>query len=94
MGKLRMVVLDILKPHKPDIIDFGSAIEKEKTVKCLNLSVYAVDEKTESLKISLEGDNINLRRLKKVIEENGAVIHSIDKAIIGEKKIIQLPEFK
>lgn len=94
MEKLRTVVLDVLKPHKPDIIDFGSAIEKEKTVKCLNLLVYAVDEKTESVKISLEGDNINLKSVKKVIEENGAVIHSIDRAVIGEKKIIQLPEFK
>lgn len=93
-NKLRIVVLDILKPHKPDIIEFGQAIENEKSVKCLNLTVYAVDEKTESIKLALEGNSLNIKNIKKLIEDRGAVIHSVDKAVIGEKKIICCPDLK
>jgi hypothetical protein len=91
-NKVKIVVLDVLKPHKPDIIDFGIAIENEKSVKCLNLNVYAVDEKTESIKIILEGNSLNIKSIKKKIEDMGAVIHSVDKAVIGEKKIIDCPK--
>ena len=93
-NKLRVIVLDILKPHKPDIIEFGIMLEKEKSVKCLNLSVYAVDEKTESVKVALEGESLNLKNIKKLIDDAGAVIHSTDKAIIGKGKTIQAPDLK
>ncbi|MBW3002244.1 DUF211 domain-containing protein [Candidatus Woesearchaeota archaeon] len=93
-NKLRIIVLDILKPHKPDIIDFGIAVEKINGVNCLNLSVYAVDEKTESIKVALEGKSLDMKKIKKLIEDFGAVIHSIDKAVIGESKIINVPDLK
>ena len=93
-NKLKVIVLDILKPHRPDIIEFGMMLEKEKSVKCLNMSVYAVDEKTESVKVAMEGKSINLKSIRKIVEDAGAVIHSTDKAIIGQGKIIQVPELK
>jgi hypothetical protein len=93
-SKLRIIVLDILKPHKPDIIDFGVAVEKINGVKCLNLTVYAVDEKTESIKVALEGKSLDMKKIKKTIDDLGAVIHSVDKAVIGESKIINLPDLK
>jgi len=93
-NKLRMIVLDVLKPHKPDIIEFGIAVEKISGITCLNLTVYAVDEKTESIKMALEGKSLDMNKIKKTIEDFGAVIHSVDKAVIGESKIIQLPDLK
>ena len=93
-NKLKIIVLDILKPHKPDIIEFGVAVEKINGVKCLNLSVYAIDEKTESIKVALEGKSLDMKKIKKAIEDMGAVVHSIDKAVIGESKIINLPDMK
>jgi len=92
--KIKIVVLDILKPHKPDIIEFGRLVEKSKGVKCVNMSVYAVDEKTESVKLAIEGPDLDFKRIKKTVEEHGAVIHSIDKAVIGENRIIHVPDLK
>jgi hypothetical protein len=90
--KIKVIVLDILKPHKPDIIEFGLLIEKGKDVKCVNMSVYAVDEKTESVKLAIEGSDLDFKRIKKTVEDHGAVIHSIDKAVIGDSKIISVPD--
>ncbi|MEM2918660.1 MAG: DUF211 domain-containing protein [Candidatus Altiarchaeota archaeon] len=89
---VRLLVLDVLKPHQPNILEFGKLICREPTIENANLSVYAVDEKTESVKIILEGENMNFSRVKELIENNGGVIHSMDKVILGKKKqFIEVP---
>lgn len=91
---VRIINLDILKPHKPDIIEFGKAIEKEKSVEAVNLSVYAIDEKTESVKLIVEGKNLNFDNIRRIIEDFGAVVHSIDKVVISRREIIEFPGVK
>jgi len=88
---LRVVVLDILKPHEPDILRFGKSILKERSVETLNISVSEIDKETESVKLVLSGKNINFEKVKNKIESMGAVIHSIDKAVLGEEEIIEEP---
>ncbi len=88
---VRVVVLDVLKPHKPDILELGRSIADKAGVIDVNISVYAVDEKTESTKLTVAGKDIDFEKVKKVIEDDGAVIHSIDKVVIGNKDIIPTP---
>ncbi|MFH1403063.1 MAG: DUF211 domain-containing protein [Candidatus Altiarchaeota archaeon] len=82
---VRLLVLDVLKPHKPNIVDFGKKLCREHKVDNAIISVYAVDEKTESLKMTIEGENIDFDRIKDLIEENGGAVHSIDKVMVGNK---------
>lgn len=91
MIPVKILVLDVLKPHKPNILEFGKTICNEKSVEDANISVYAVDERTESLKVILEGKDIDFNRVKELIEEHGAVVHSMDKVVLGKKKIIDIP---
>lgn len=88
---VKILVLDILKPHKPNILEFGRIICSEKSIEDANISVYAVDEKTESLKVVLEGKDIDFDRVKELIEDHGAVIHSMDKVVLGRKRVIEVP---
>jgi hypothetical protein len=89
---LRVIVLDILKAHKPTILELGKAICNHATVTSANISVYAIDEKTESVKVILEGKDIRYDEVKEIIENFGAAVHSIDKAVIGRKEVIEVPE--
>lgn len=88
---VKILVLDVLKPHKPNILEFGRIICSEKSIEDANISVYAVDEKTESLKMVLEGKDLNYERIKELIEDCGAVIHSMDRVVFGRKKVIEIP---
>lgn len=88
---VKILVLDILKPHKPNILEFGRNICEEKSVENANISVYAVDEKTESIKVVLEGADIDFEKIAELIERQGGVIHSMDKAVLGKKKVIEVP---
>lgn len=95
MIPVKILVLDVLKPHKPNILELGKIICSEKSVDSANISVYAVDEKTESLKIVLEGNDLDFERVRKLFENHGAVVHSMDKVILGRKalsEVYRVPE--
>lgn len=85
-------MLDILKPHKPDILEFGRGILEEESVKGLNISVFEVDKETESVKLVLNGEDIDFEGVREKIESLAGVVHSIDKAILGKEEVIKEPE--
>lgn len=82
---IKLLVLDVLKPHKPNIVEFGSEMSRANGIENMEISVYTVDEKTESVKVVLAGKSLDFEVIKKTIEDFGAVIHSVDKVCIGKK---------
>ncbi|MDY0387458.1 MAG: DUF211 domain-containing protein [Methanolobus sp.] len=53
----------------------------------VNLSLYEVDQQTETVKITVEGENLVYEDLKQSIENLGAVIHSIDEIAAGKRLV-------
>jgi len=53
------------------------------TVSGLNITLKEVDQNTESITITLEGDNLRYDEIKEMLEQAGAVIHSIDQVVAG-----------
>ena len=88
---VKILVLDVLKPHKPNILEFGKMVCSEKSAEYANISVYAVDEKTESVKMVLEGKDIDYERIRTLIEGHGGVIHSMDKVVLSRKPLSEIP---
>ena len=83
MGNVRLLVLDVLKPHEPSILKISSVLSDLKGIDGVDISVYEIDSKVENVKITLQGQNLNFTKIKDLIEENGATIHSIDKVSSG-----------
>lgn len=82
---IRRLVLDILKPLEPSIIDMAKAIGRIRGVVGVNLTVYEIDRKTETIKATIEGNKIDFKLLQKVVEDMGGVIHSVDEVVVGRK---------
>lgn len=78
MTKTRRLVLDVLKLHQPDALDFSSALAALGADYRVKLTVTEVDKKTESTIVTIEGADINFENIKKAIEKMGASVHSID----------------
>ena len=53
----------------------------------VNISLEEVDAETDSVKITIEGNDINYNQVQKEISECGAVIHSIDGVSAGLKLV-------
>ena len=87
MTGIKRLVLDVLKPHRPSILELAKSISKLPHVTGVNLSIQEVDTDTETIKITVEGNDINFEELEGVIEDMGAVIHSIDEVAAGTKLV-------
>lgn len=82
---IRRIVLDVLKPHSPRLTDLALMISQDERVSGLNISLKEVDQNTESITITLEGDDLKFDTIKEVLEQAGAVIHSIDQVVAGRR---------
>ncbi|MCM2325921.1 MAG: DUF211 domain-containing protein [Candidatus Woesearchaeota archaeon] len=83
MGKIRILVLDVLKPHEPSILNIAQSLSDLEGIEGADIDVYEIDSKVENVKITLQGKDIPFGIVKKNIEDFGAIIHSIDKVSCG-----------
>ncbi len=83
--RVNKLVLDVLKPNEPSIIDLGKSFYKNKNIDCVSINVLEVDKKTENVKVVIEGKDLNFNKIKDIIENQGSVIHSIDGIIVENK---------
>lgn len=78
MTAIKRIVLDVLKPHHPNALDLAQAIAALAPDYCVRLTVTAVDEKTESAQVTVEGGAIDFDIIKDAITAMGGSVHSID----------------
>jgi hypothetical protein len=83
MGHVRRLVLDVLKPHDPSILDLAQLLSELAGVEAVNISIYEIDRKVENAKITLEGTDIHYDEVRQVIVDNGGAIHSLDEVVAG-----------
>ena len=78
MIKVTRIVLDVLKPHKPNGLEFAALLAQRCNDCVIDLDVNAVDEKTESVVLVIEGASLDYETILAAIQEIGGSVHSID----------------
>ena len=84
MGGLRRIVLDVDIPSSVSTVELANRLGRVSGVKAVNVTVTDTDVEVLGLVIVIEGDNINYDDVKRVIEDLGGAIRSIDQVIVGE----------
>lgn len=87
MAQVKRLVLDILKPHQPNALEFSQHLAAQGNHR-VKLTVLEMDDKTETLQVEIEGEDIDFARLQAAISDFGASLHSIDEVEVegGEDK--------
>lgn len=80
---VRRLVLDVLKPHEPNILAIAQALSVLPDVDGVDIAVYEIDAKVENVKITIVGKNLDFETTRRIIREMGGAIHSIDKVSTG-----------
>jgi len=83
MTKTRKLVLDVLKPHQPNALDFASVLAGLGADYRVKVTVTEVDKKTESTIVTIEGADLHFDNIKTAIEKMGASVHSIDEVEVS-----------
>jgi len=84
---IKRLVLDVLKPHKPTIIEMSMRLSALKGVEGVSCRLDEVDRDTESVLITIEGGAVNYESVEDTLRELGAVIHSVDQVASGKRLV-------
>ena len=75
---VKRIVLDVLKPHQPNALEFSQAIAKVGVDYHVHLIVLEIDKNTETIQIELQGNAIDFEAIQDAITSMGGSLHSID----------------
>ena len=85
MTAIKRVVLDVLKPHQPNALEFARLIADQHAGCRVQVVVTEMDEKTESTAVTIEGNDVPYEAIVESIHTLGASVHSIDEVeVINE----------
>ncbi|MEJ2565974.1 MAG: DUF211 domain-containing protein [Gammaproteobacteria bacterium] len=83
MVLVKRIVLDVLKPHQPNGLEFAKAIAEHGVDYRVTFTVQEVDEKTETVQVIIEGDDVNFDAISETITNLGGSLHSIDEVQVS-----------
>ncbi|MDH5327118.1 MAG: DUF211 domain-containing protein [Gammaproteobacteria bacterium] len=78
MVRVTRLVLDVLKPHQPDSLEFARTIAAHINEAHVALKVVEMDEKTETLEITIQAPVLEMNEIVAVISQMGGSLHSVD----------------
>lgn len=85
---IRRLVLDVDKAvARPSLQEIAEAICSCRGVEAVNVTVNEIDIETVGTNITIEGEKMEYEAIEKAIEATGAVVHSMDQLIAGDRII-------
>ena len=87
MTSVRRLVLDLLKPHDPDVVRLAESAAGCEGVSGVNIVLMETDKTVENVKLTVEGDSIPVDRIRDAIEDLGGTVHSIDEVACGDELV-------
>ena len=79
---VRKLVLDVVKPHNPNIVDIAEGLTELEGVKKVDIEVKDFDSNIERLRIVLEGEDLDYDEIVKVIRYYGGNVASLDGVVV------------
>jgi hypothetical protein len=88
----RRFVIDVDKALKiPTLIEIAEAIHRCKGVQASNITVTEVDQETMGTNVTIEGEGLSYDEIVRAIEHSGAVVHSLDQVVCGDRVLEHVP---
>lgn len=92
---VRRLQLDVDKAvQRPDLLELAGALESVRGVEAVNVTVTDIDVETVGTEITVEGDGIDTDALFAAIEDVGAVLHSVDEVVVGDRLVDRVPRVR
>jgi len=72
------LVIDALKPREFSIVELARMLCSLEGVEEVNISVREVDVKTETIRITVEGRELDIESINALLNDGGIAVRSID----------------
>jgi hypothetical protein len=85
---IRRLVMDVDKAiARPSIPEIAAAIKGCEGVESMNITVGEIDLETVGMDVIVEGSHLVYEDIVRSIEDVGAVVHSLDQIVCGDRII-------
>ena len=82
--RVKSMVLDVLKPHEPSILELAKKLGTVKGVEAVDITIMSVDRKVETAKVTIDGSDFSYDSLLRIVNDYGGTIKSIDRITTGK----------
>lgn len=82
---IRRIVVDVLKPQEPDIVEFTRSVGSRESVDAVNAVLVETDREVESIKFTIQGSDVDVTAIEETVDGLGGSVHSIDEVVCGER---------
>lgn len=90
MAPIRRIVLDVLQPHDPSTLELTRQLADIEGIAGVNAAIVDVDRDVQTVKFTIEGEDIDYTAVESIVETLGASVHSIDQVVSGERLVEEI----
>jgi hypothetical protein len=81
---IREILLDALKPRELSLIELSKALGSVEGVDDVSVIVSEVDSKTETIKVTIKGQNIEYNIISEVLETYAVSLRGVDEVHVSK----------
>ncbi|MEF8839341.1 MAG: DUF211 domain-containing protein [Haloarculaceae archaeon] len=91
MVTVRRLVIDVLKPHDPPLLEFTRKLGETDGVEGINATLIELDQEVQNVKVTLEGEELAFDAIEDAVETLGGTVHSVDEVACGDYVVEHRP---
>ncbi|MEF8840571.1 MAG: DUF211 domain-containing protein [Haloarculaceae archaeon] len=91
MVPVRRLVVDVLKPHDPPLLEFARRVGDAEGVEGISASLIELDNEVQNVKLTFEGEALAFEEIEAAVERLGGTVHSVDQVACGERVVEDRP---
>jgi hypothetical protein len=91
MTSVRRLVVDVLKPHDPSLVEFTEQVAGTESVESVTASLVELDTEVQNVKLTFEGGDLDAGAVEAAVDRLGATVHSVDEVACGEYVVEDRP---
>ncbi|MFB6151709.1 MAG: DUF211 domain-containing protein [Haloarculaceae archaeon] len=91
MTAVRRLVVDVLKPHDPPLVEFTRRVSEVESVEGVTASLIELDQEVQNAKFTFEGADLDYGAIEERVETLGGSVHSIDQVACGDVVVEDRP---
>lgn len=84
MAVVRRIVVDVLKPHSPPLVEFTERVSETESVESTHARLIELDREVQNIEVTVEGSDVDYDAVEETVEGIGASIHSVDEVLCGD----------
>ena len=90
---IRRVLIEALKARETPLVELSQALCSANGVDECDITVTDVDVKTETVKMTVRGSNIEYNQILNILQDNGVSVKGVDEVSVSKaKQPLQRPQ--